>query len=61
MANSQPIPSVTDDENTAAFVAAVQEGIDAANAGRTNPYEDVRRWVLSWGTANELQPPQRSS
>ena len=35
------------------------EGIAAADAGRTLPYEDVRRWVLSWGTPDELPRPQR--
>ncbi|MBF0561404.1 MAG: CopG family transcriptional regulator [Alphaproteobacteria bacterium] len=45
------------DDTTAAFLAAVDDGIDDANAGRTVPYEDVRRWLLSWGTENELPPP----
>lgn len=45
------------DDDTAAFVAAVEEGIAAADAGRTVPYEAVRRWLLSWGTENELPPP----
>ena len=45
------------DPETKAFLAAVQEGIAAADAGRTVPYEDVRRWLLSWGTERELPPP----
>lgn len=47
----------TDDEDAAAFVAAVEEGIADLEAGRTVPYEAVRRWLLSWGTENELPPP----
>lgn len=42
-----------------AYEEAVREGIAAADAGRTLPYEDVRRWVLSWGTPDELPRPQR--
>jgi predicted transcriptional regulator len=45
------------DDNTAAFVEAVREGIAAADAGRTMPYEAVRRWLLSWGTEAELPSP----
>ncbi len=45
-------------EEDAAFVAAVEEGIADADAGRTIPYEEVRRWLLSWGTENELPPPK---
>lgn len=55
---SDPVRALqTDDEDTAAFVAAVEEGIAAADAGHTVPYEAVRRWLLSWGTENELPPP----
>lgn len=49
-------PLFTDDD-MAAFVAAVEEGLADLDAGRTVPYEDVRRWLLSWGTENELPPP----
>ena len=41
-----------------AFVRAVEEGIADAEAGRTVPWEEVRRWLLSWGTENELPPPE---
>jgi predicted transcriptional regulator len=40
-----------------AFEAAVLEGIASADAGRTIPYEEVRRWLLSWGTSSELPSP----
>jgi len=46
------------DEETEAFLAAVDGGLADAEAGRTIPYEDVRRWLLSWGTENELPPPE---
>lgn len=36
-----------------AHEAAVREGIGDADAGRTVPYEDVRKEVLSWGTSQE--------
>ena len=57
MAHPQPVQSEPETEETAAFVEAVQEGIEAADAGRTVPFEEVRRWVLSWGTPEELPPP----
>jgi predicted transcriptional regulator len=28
------------------------------DAGRTVPYEQVRRWLQSWGTENELPRPR---
>lgn len=46
------------DDVHAAEIAAVVEGIADADAGRTVPYEDVRRWLLSWGTDSELPPPE---
>ncbi len=49
--------SLTDDE-TAAFVASVEAGIADADAGRTIPYDGIRRWLLSWGTKDELSPPE---
>ena len=59
MAHLQPVHSKAATEDEAAFAAAAQEGIEAADAGRTLPYEDVRRWMLSWGTPEELPPPRR--
>jgi predicted transcriptional regulator len=40
------------------LLAAVDEGVADANAGRTVAYEKVRRWLLSWGSKKELPPPQ---
>ncbi len=49
----------TPDPEAEAFLAAVQEGIDDADAGRTVPYEGIRRWLLSWGVDRELRSPRR--
>lgn len=57
MAKPHPAHDPGDTEATS-FAAAVQEGIDDADAGRAIPYDDVRRWLLSWGTENELPPPE---
>ena len=40
------------------FAESVQEGIQAADEGRTAEHTDVRRWVESWGTKEELEPPK---
>lgn len=47
-----------EDPEIAAKRKAVQEGIASADAGKVVPYEDVRRWLLSWGTKDELPPPE---
>lgn len=46
------------DDDSAAFLKAVEEGLADADAGRTVPYEDVRRWLLSWGAETELPLPE---
>jgi predicted transcriptional regulator len=38
--------------------AAVQDGIAAAVSGRLVPHGRVRKWLLSWGSANPLARPQ---
>lgn len=45
----------------AAFERAVQQGVADADAGDVVAYEDVRRWLLSWGTDNETPPPRCAS
>ena len=50
----RPLP----DDDSAAEIEAVKEGLADADAGRTVSYEDVRRWLLSWGTDSELPPPE---
>jgi len=47
-----------DEPDTEAFVVAVKRGLASADAGRTVPYEDVRKWLLSWGTEDELFKPE---
>lgn len=39
-------------------VAAIEEGIAAADAGRMVGHEAVAEWVRSWGGPNELPPPK---
>lgn len=45
-------------EEDQAFLEAVEEGLADLDAGRTVPYERVRKWLLSWGSENELEPPE---
>ena len=40
------------------YVAAIEEARADVDAGRTAPYEAVRRWLLSWGTKKELPRPR---
>ncbi|MGO1080524.1 hypothetical protein [Inquilinus sp. CA228] len=53
-----PIQPPEDDPETAAKRAAIREGIAAADAGWLIPHEEMRHWLLSWGTEDELPPPQ---
>lgn len=54
-----PNPTPTsNDPNSEAFVAALMDGIASADAGRAVSDEDVRKWLLSWGTENELPEPE---
>lgn len=51
-------PENLSDAELEEFLAAVDEGIADMEAGRTVPWEEVRRWLLSWGTENRLPPPK---
>lgn len=53
-----PASKAEPQDDDAEFAAAVNEGLADAEAGRVVPYEKVRRWLLSWGTENELPPPK---
>ena len=55
---AKPDPIAHELPNDAALKAAVEEGIASLDAGRAVPYEDVRRWLLSWGTENEQSAPE---
>jgi predicted transcriptional regulator len=57
MANVKPT-APSEENDTAAFRKAVEDGVESLNAGRSIPYERVRRWLLSWGTEKELPPPE---
>ena len=56
--DAAPFSRFSSPEEEAAFLAAVDEGIADADAGRVIPYEKVRAWLESWGTDNELPPPE---
>ena len=45
-------------EEEVAFLAAVDEGVAAADAGRTIPLEDVEAWVRSLSTDTPLPRPR---
>ena len=40
-------------------LAAIAEGMRAAEDGRVVPHADVAAWVSSWDRANELPMPKR--
>jgi predicted transcriptional regulator len=39
-------------------LAAIDEGINAADAERFVSHEDITAWVQSWGKADELPQPK---
>jgi len=39
-------------------LAAIDEGLRAADEGRFASHEDVTAWVRSWGQPGELAPPK---
>jgi predicted transcriptional regulator len=40
------------------FRAAVLEGIEAADAGKLSDFEPIADWLASWGSKDELPPPE---
>ncbi|ESQ79797.1 hypothetical protein [Asticcacaulis sp. YBE204] len=42
----------------AEFIEAVKAGVQSIDDGRSVPYEQVRDWLLSWGTDNEKPVPK---
>jgi predicted transcriptional regulator len=53
---SNPAETIFDEIDTEAEERAWRDGERAADAGRVIPHEAVARWLLSWGTQNELPP-----
>ena len=47
-----------DEDEAADLIAAVEQARASVKAGRVVPYERVRRWLLSWGTKDELSKPE---
>ena len=54
----KPERSLFDDVDDAADEAAMLEGEADAAAGRVISNEAMTAWLLSWGTSDELPPPQ---
>jgi predicted transcriptional regulator len=57
MAKPAPQQLPEDDPETAALRAVVAEARASLDKGQYIRHEDMRRWLLSWGTENELPPP----
>ena len=55
---SKPKPNPLPDTEDDAFRAAVEKGMASLDAGKNVPYEDVRKWLQSWGTDKELPAPK---
>jgi predicted transcriptional regulator len=46
------------DAANTAEIDVIRTRIAEADAGKTVDHEDVRQWLLSWGTPDELNPPK---
>ncbi len=55
---AKPDPQSVEAKEDEALRAAVEAGKASLDAGKSVPYEDVRRWMLSWGTEKELPAPK---
>jgi len=53
-----PEPSIFDEIDEAAEERALAEAERDIAEGRVISHEAMRRWLLSWGTPDELPPPQ---
>ena len=54
----KPEPSIFDEIDHAAEDAADAEALADLDAGRTVSHAAVKRWLQSWGKADELPPPR---
>jgi predicted transcriptional regulator len=50
-----PAPIVNDDDEDEQTLAAIDEGLRDAEAGRTVPAEEVRRLLPKWTTASSTR------
>lgn len=41
-----------------AQIEHIRRGLEEAERGETVPHEVVERWLASWGTDDELDPPE---
>ena len=53
----KPEPSIFDEVDVDADMAADAEGLADLEAGRVIGHDAMKAWLLSWGTAEELPPP----
>lgn len=54
----KPEQSIFDEIDVDADRAADAEGLADLDAGRVVSHDAMKAWLLSWGTAEELPPPQ---
>jgi predicted transcriptional regulator len=54
----KPEPSIFDEVDEAWEAEKDARGMADFEAGRVVSHEAVRRWLLSWGTPNELPSPE---
>ncbi len=54
---SKPEPSLFDEIDDAAEAAADARAEADITAGRVISHDAMKRWLLSWGTPNELPTP----
>jgi predicted transcriptional regulator len=50
-----PAPVINDDDEDEETLAAIEEGMRDAEAGRTVPAEEVRRLLPTWTTASSTR------
>jgi hypothetical protein len=50
--------SVVPSPDTTPLSDLLRASLDEADQGRTVAYEQVREWLLSWGSGDEKTPPE---
>lgn len=51
-------PAIFDDVDEADEATAIAEGLADIVADRTISHDAMKKWLLSWGTPNELPSPK---